>query len=59
MVKHKKVIGNIKHGFTTGKPCLIKLIALYDNVNVFMNEKKGVAAGCFDLIVRYCLISGL
>jgi len=41
-VKDKKVTRNRQHGFTRGKSCLTKPIALCDKITGFVDEEKAV-----------------
>jgi len=41
-VEEKKVIRSTQHGFTKGKSCLTKMIAFYDGVTGWLDERTAV-----------------
>ena len=47
-VEEKKVIGSSQHEFLKGKSCLSKLIAFYDEMTGWMDERRAVDAVCLD-----------
>jgi len=47
-VEEKKVIGDSQHGFTKGKSCLTNLIAFYNGMNGWVDERRAVDVVCLD-----------
>ncbi|CAM4502351.1 unnamed protein product [Lepidochelys kempii] len=63
-LEEKKVLRNSQHGFTKGKSCLTNLIAFYDEITGFVDERKAVDvfldfSKAFDMVSHSILVSKL
>ncbi|PKU42357.1 rna-directed dna polymerase from mobile element jockey- hypothetical protein [Limosa lapponica baueri] len=47
-VEEKKVIGSGQHGFTKGKPCFTNLVAFYDSMTRWVDERRAVGTVYLD-----------
>ncbi|PKU42968.1 rna-directed dna polymerase from mobile element jockey- hypothetical protein [Limosa lapponica baueri] len=56
-MEEKKAIGSSQHGFTKGKSCHTKLIAFYDGMTGWMDEKRAVDVVYLDFSKAFDTVS--
>ena len=56
-VEEKKVIRNSQHGFIKGKSCLTNLIAFYDDMTGWVDERRAVDVVYLDFSKAFDTVS--
>lgn len=56
-VKNKTVIRSSKHGFTNVKLCLTNMLAFYDIMTTYLDERRIVETSYLDVVITLCHIA--